>query len=321
MRDTDYAYAIGVIRSRENDLLTKSDYATLIRLSSYGEAADFLESKGYIAGYEDLNSTLNSKALEFWSFLEKTLPDIHVFDFLIMKNDFHNLKTAIKSKIMGLLQVNDILEPCVINPGLLKSAVFNKEYDLLPVFMKECAEKAYDMLVRTEDSLLTDSFIDRCCLDSIYDAAVKTKCDFIIQYALLNITHANIKTAYRMCRSSRDRAVIDLALSKVSLLNRDMLLEASLNGVEELLKYLKTTMFADLVNVLDPSMTRFEKECDQSRLKLLAGVKYKVLGPEPVISYYVSKETEYLNIRVIMFCKHHGVDAEVIRERIRDVYV
>lgn len=318
--DTDYAYAVGVIRSRENNLLTKSDYANLIRLSGYKEVAGFLESKGYKVKYEDLNSTLNAKAMEVWSFLEETVPDISVFNFLIIKNDFHNLKTVLKSKVMGLGTVNDILRPCIISPDVLTETVYNKDFNLLPSYINECAEKAYDILVRTEDSLLADSYIDRCCLDSIYDMAVKTSSDFIKQFALLNITHANLKTAYRMARSNRDKDVIDLALCKVSLVDRSLLLENSLHGVDELIRFLKTTTFAQLVNVLEGSITQFEKECDEIQLKQLSSVKNKILGPEPIIAYYIAKEMEFLNIRVIMFCKHNGVDAEVIKERIRDVY-
>ena len=49
--------------------------------------------------------------------------------------------------------------------------------------------------------------------------------------------------------------------------------------------------------------------------------KYKTLTPEPVAAYILAKETEAKCVRIIMTCKLHNIDAETIKERVREAYV
>ncbi len=44
-------------------------------------------------------------------------------------------------------------------------------------------------------------------------------------------------------------------------------------------------------------------------------------GPEPIIAYIIAKETEIKIIRIIMVGKINKVATEVIRERLRELYV
>ena len=44
-------------------------------------------------------------------------------------------------------------------------------------------------------------------------------------------------------------------------------------------------------------------------------------GPEPIIAYIIAKETEIKIIRIIMVGKVNKVSEEVIRERLRELYV
>ena len=46
-----------------------------------------------------------------------------------------------------------------------------------------------------------------------------------------------------------------------------------------------------------------------------------VLGIEPVVGYLQAKETEVMNLRMILTGKISGMDDALIRERLRDTYV
>ena len=65
----------------------------------------------------------------------------------------------------------------------------------------------------------------------------------------------------------------------------------------------------------------FEKACDDYLTEYVKEAKYKTLTPEPVAAYILAKETEAKCVRIIMTCKLHNIDAETIKERVREAYV
>jgi V/A-type H+-transporting ATPase subunit C len=56
-------------------------------------------------------------------------------------------------------------------------------------------------------------------------------------------------------------------------------------------------------------------------MKLIRDAKYVTFGPEPILAYIYAKESEIKNLRIIMVGKINNIPSEVIRERLREVYV
>ena len=56
-------------------------------------------------------------------------------------------------------------------------------------------------------------------------------------------------------------------------------------------------------------------------MDMMKDAKMIPFGPEAVIAYIYAKETEIKVIRTIMVGKLNNITQEVIRERLRDVYV
>ena len=53
----------------------------------------------------------------------------------------------------------------------------------------------------------------------------------------------------------------------------------------------------------------------------LAGARYVAFGEAPLIGYLAARETELTNVRVILSGRLAGLDADTIRERLRESYV
>ena len=68
-------------------------------------------------------------------------------------------------------------------------------------------------------------------------------------------------------------------------------------------------------------LTEFEKIADNDIMRLHESSKSIVFGPEPIFSYLFAKETEIKVLRIIMVSKINKLSPEVIRERLRDLYV
>ena len=72
---------------------------------------------------------------------------------------------------------------------------------------------------------------------------------------------------------------------------------------------------------MEQGFTAFEKACDDYLMEYIKEAKYKTLTPEPVVAYILAKETEAKCVRIILTCKLHQIDVDVIKERVREGYV
>ena len=69
------------------------------------------------------------------------------------------------------------------------------------------------------------------------------------------------------------------------------------------------------------STTVLEKISDDLLLNMAKRGKYAAFGVLPIIGYLKAKENEAKVIRMIMVGKINKIPAEILRERLRDLYV
>ena len=67
-------------------------------------------------------------------------------------------------------------------------------------------------------------------------------------------------------------------------------------------------------------MTVFERACDNAVNDYIRGAKLLSYGPEVVVAYLAAAENEITAARMILTGSLAGVDADTIRERLRDLY-
>ena len=67
--------------------------------------------------------------------------------------------------------------------------------------------------------------------------------------------------------------------------------------------------------------TLLEKLCDDMRIRYLADAKYITAGPEPIAAFYLAKESEIKNLRMILTGKLSKTPEETMKERLRETYV
>ena len=68
------------------------------------------------------------------------------------------------------------------------------------------------------------------------------------------------------------------------------------------------------------TMTAFELACDNAVMAYMADAKLTAYGEEPVIAYMAAVESEITTIRMILTGRLAGIEPQVIRERLRDMY-
>jgi len=323
MQNTDYAFSVACIRVKESSLFGQTEMEQLLAVSSHSAAVSFLSEHGWDipAGLSDTNQILRRELVRTWDFLCEIAPDITILYPLILRKDYHNLKAGIKSSLSGYPVNTYFLSPSTLPHALVVDAVTRREFDILPQPFAAVGEEAYDILVRTGDGQLADILIDRASLTDILVRAKATQNKLVIDLSELFCAAANIKTAIRSAYTERNEEFIERALSQCGTLDKnELVLEAS-RGIAPLMSYLSTTVYAAGAALVSESPSAFEKWCDDEGLALLERTKYEFFGPEPLIAYYLSKEAELKNVRILLAAKENNIPVNEIRQRMRRLYV
>lgn len=321
MNQYDYAYGVAYIRSIENKLLTTQDLESLVASKSPEEAMRVLSDNGYDTANvkpENFETILNKELEKTWSEAIYAMPKGANLDFLLYKNDFHNLKVALKGIRMGVKDyAKYVITPATVEFDKILRAVEKTDFASLPEMLSHIAARAYDILGRTEDAQLSDTLIDKAAMDYSLDTAKETKNDFLIGYVMLQNTLADMKIAARCAHTLKNADFMDDALSKESHFSRELMIKASLEGFESLLDFISDSGYKSCAEALANSMNEFEKLSDNmitDYMKKSTGMSF---GVEPIISYINRRQTEIRNVRIIMSAKLNGFTEEQIRSRIR----
>ena len=311
MGNTSYASAVAAVRAMENSLLTHSDIEQLIASKSKAEYNSLISAKG------SEQATLE----DVWDMLRAYAPNDRELEILLYKNDFHNLKAALKAVISGKEPQHYFIRPTNLDLDKLVVAIKSKEYEDLPEYIRKTAQEAYELLTRTLDGQLSDSVIDTAALEAMQRAAYRHGGEFMRRYAEMTALYADIKTAYRCALMKKPKSFIETEVCGTSELDKDSLVRAALEGVDGLFAYLENTQYSDAAKLLRESPAKFEKLCDDEMIELAQTSRMTAFGTEPLAAYYLAKEAEIKNLRIISVCKESGTDRETITERMRKLYV
>lgn len=313
MSGTSYASAVAAVKAMESSLLTLSDIEQLISARSNQEAEAILASKGGAGGRETLS--------DVWEMLCSYAPDSPELKILLYRNDFHNLKAVLKAVISNRDPGQYYVSPSNVPLEDIKAAINTKEYDVLPGYMRETAAAAYELLTRTLDGQLSDSLIDTAALNAMQKSAEDCGSEFMRRYAELTTVCADIKTAYRCSLMEKQRQFVETAICGSAELDRESLVRAAVGGTEQLFSFLDSTQYSDAAALLRESAAKYEKWCDDVIMELAGSARLKAFGTEPLAAYYIAKETEIKDIRILMVCRESGADRDTIMERMRKLYV
>lgn len=320
MHETEYAYAVARIRANEVKLLTRADIDQLIEAQSYEAAVRLLADKGLAVPEKGESFDIAERDLNgAWELINDCAPDPKLLEALVIANDFTNLKAAIKCVFSDHDPAAYYIYPCVTDPAVITEAVKNGELELLPEHLLPCAEKATEAVSKHSSGQLAETIIDKASLEARRSFAAKAGSPLLEGIADLLCVAANVKLALRCSKMNKSSAFALDAACESSLDFEELLGHCS--TAEKAADYLAATEYAFLADSLGESFTAFEKQCDNEIVSRLESVKYETFGPDPLIAYYYAKQAESKNIRIILSAKASGVPAEIISERVRDIYV
>lgn len=323
MSDTQYAYGVARIRSKEISLLNTQALEQLLASKSYEECLHLLYDKGWGGpdGREDAEQLLKDEREKTWNLIRELVDDMSVFDVFLVANDYHNLKAAIKLVYSDQKQENIFISYGTVDPQLILKAIQENDYSLLPQQMREPAKEAFQTLLHTGDGQLCDLILDKASLDAVYSAGMAADNELLKKYAEITVATADIKIAVRACKTGKSLDIITIALADCDSLNIQKLARAAAENEEAIYDYLHMTAYAKAVDALKESSSAFERWCDNMIIDFIRPQKYNPFTIAPLAAYILARENEIKAVRMILSGKLNQLPEESIRERLREMYV
>lgn len=323
MNDTSFANAVAAVRALENSLLTAADIDRLLAVSRSSELADVLVSTGKYssADMSDVNALIDNELEKTWDFICGYAPDSDALRIMLYRNDFHNLKAALKSLIMNADPFRYFITPTNLDLGELWTCVRSKDFSSLPKNMADAAAETYSVLTETLDGQLADAYIDCAALDAMQRDAARCGSPFMRKYADLITVGCDIKTAYRCAKMGKSQAFAEKAVCGSGELDKASVVSACTRGTESFLSWLSSTAYSEAADMLRESPAAFEKYSDDLIMSLANEARLSAFGIEPLAAYFIAKEAEIRDLRILVTCKECGASNDIITERMRRLYV
>ena len=329
MERMDFASIVPKIKVWETKLINKSFYDKLIDLNNLEEAIKPLQETSYGEYIKDKNfeNGLNLFFKDTCIELRKTMKHIDVIDFICLKNDYNNIKTLIKSKILNKDFSYILSDNGTIDLNILQLALKNENYGDIHPIMGECIISALKVYEFTNDVQKIDIVIDKYMYNHMKVVASKMDSVFMDKYISMIIDLTNLKTTLRVKRLNKDKVFLKEVLLDNGKLSVDIFMDIlNMNLADIPNKFLRTD-YNNLVSesiadyVKSGSLSVFEKNIDNYIMKYVRDAKYISFGVEPVFAYLYAREVESKNLRIVLAGKLNNVDSNIIKERLRDNYV
>lgn len=320
--EQEYTYGVARIRALESTLFSEDTIDQLMQCRDYDECMNFLRDKGWGNGNPDQNleEMLEEENTKTWKVLDEIVENKNECKILLVNNEFHNLKAAIKSVCTGQETKNIFISNCSLAPEFLKDCIKHGNFGSLPDDMAGAAKEATEVLLRTGDGQLCDIIIDKAALEAVKRAGQQSENQLIQKYADAQITIADIKIAVRCAATGKDSEFVKKALVSCSGISVRELGKAVESGLEGVCSYLESVGFGEAVKALEKSKSVFECWCDNKMIEDLKPQKYNSFTIGPIVAYVLARENEIKTVKIILSGKLNGFDNEFIKERVRVMY-
>ena len=323
VKDTDFVCLSAILRAKEAKLLNRAKLDRMISEANFADACRIAIE----AGYEDMsgmtvvevNASLAARRAAEFAEIREMLPDESVLDLYRMRYGYHNAKVLVKSK--GDPQANASMFSRASRYSIeqLLEAYHAEEYlGPMPVVYAQAIRDAKLVLARTNNPQLADFILDKAYYAEELKEAEKLKKPFFKEFVRHRIDRTNLCSTLRTMYMGKRGELLQHALIEGGYISVDEILN-SMETKDDLIRLYSATIFRKAAEA--PNMTEFEKEAENALRDYLISGNFVTFGPEVVVEYMAAIENEIVSLRIILTGKLMGIDAETLRERLRESYV
>ena len=328
-----FTQVIPRLRVLETWLLDKTKIDRMIDSASAEDALKVLQESEYanvmsnVKRAEDYEEILSTELKRIYSEVYSMTPSKPLVDVMSIKYDYHNVKVILKG-IFLKKDFSDILIPVgKYDAKKLKVIIENNTLvDLNPI-MRASVEEAMEDFSAKNDPQRIDIILDKAMFEEMKAIAKELDDKFTDEYVKAMIDLTNIKTLLRVKKQNKGREFLLSVIISGGNIDKETLLALLTDSTENIPGKLSYTNYVEVLKngvesyIKSGSAGYLEKLIDNYIMEKMKSAKMISFGGEPLLAYIYAKETEIKVIRIIMVGKLNNINGEVIRERLRDIYV
>ena len=238
---------------------------------------------------------------------------------------YHNIKVYVKDRLL-----ESELSHLYVKIGETdwkQYANSNQEIERIKDEYTNVIDKASLEYQESKSAQNIDIVIDKLYMQSLKDLADEMDVDLFTKYVKDLIDFTNINIFLRCQRQERDVSFLDHVLFDGGNLSLEILKKiyyGDLDPSSPIFRHLTIGKFVEKgIESFKKtgSLSEFERQKDNYFMQVIKDAKRVTYGPEVIFAYLYAKEMEIKNLKIIFICKLNGIEASLIRERLRDSYV
>ena len=326
----DYAYAVGVIRTKEKALLNRERFNRLAETKNTDDLLRLLSDTPYgeISQEEAhpetvIQDALKREFLESVSLFSNLCHDKPIREVVFLRYDFHNLKVIFKEKT-SRKKYESARYPDGNYPfNILKTAVEENTWldirlDLRDVF-RRCKEK----IEKDFRPHYIDNMLDRAMYETIL-GKLDGRVPFIREWVVSEIDLTNIGAFFRCRYAERPRICLLDPCIAGGLLDAAFFQNIWDEPLESLPAKFQHTSYRRVVEkgvevFQKDSFTSLDRAMMEHRVAFHRETRIVAMGVEPLISFLFFKEVENRMLRLMLVGKMNQIDPDILKEFIPNV--
>ncbi len=293
----NYPYANGIISVIENKVLDRNK---LYVLSKY-EKKEFIKvllAMNYGGSGETLENLIASENNRVKDLLKEISPKKEDTNLFYLVNDAQNIKILYKIKVYNLDKYDLLSENGTMDLEILSQAIIDNNFTNAPKRLKELVTKINSHLTDDINPKNLSSLID----NSIYSYAIKATNNHILKkYLTYRIDFNNVISMLRSKNLNWNKSEYFKMFLDNGSISKNVLENVYEASKEELIKCLEVFYDGKISKVLKKitSIDECQLEFERLMLELMKEYKNEPLNIGPVIYYYLLKQAEAQNIRIL----------------------
>ncbi len=307
-----------------NRMIESNDVEEALRLLNESEYSDSFKGVLVSADYEKI---LSNELIRIYDLMRDVSADPVVVDLLALKYDYHNMKVMVKEKIYKKDLSDLYISVSVLASDFMKEAYITQDFSQISKEFKTAIDAVEEDFKESSDPQRIDFIFDEYYFKHLYNMAKSTKTELFVNYVQDMIDFTNVASLIRLKKQNKDIEFCKDVILENGNIKKDDILAAFNDSIDDMMDRFKDSKISNsLIKGLDSyketsSLSILEKYKDDYLMDLNKASKYINIGPEPIFSYIVAKETEIKTLRIILVAKLNNLSPDVIRERVRELYV
>jgi len=327
----DCVFATAMIRSLEKKMIKADQLRNMIDSGSIDDVCRQIQDAGYGSDSDPFradsyNRILAEREINLFDENLKLGKEFEALDILNLVNDYHNIKVLIKAENLNISRDEILLDTGTIPAKKIAELVRDRDRAILTENMQQAIAESVDAIARTGNPQWIDIICDKYWFADMQVAADKSGNEFIKGYVRTKIDASNLKTYVRVRTMGEAWPYFSDLFIEGGEIDKTTYQRAYAEDLTQFGAHFKGTLFYEAA--LDGrvelektgNFTYFERLCDNAVMQYAKEGTYVSFGIEPIFAYFIAKQTEIMNIRILMAGKLAGADPEIIKERMRATY-